>query len=641
MTGIVKGNVSLSSGAKNSWLGAAGAIVGCSLFLLSCPENVTRRAAGELAGQVRRDHPRLMLLDRDLPALKQSIQEVPALAEYYQAIRRSAEQLLETPLLDFGRDNRDHLLEPARQAVDRIYRLGLVYRLEQDARFAQRGIEELLNAARLPDWDPSHFLDTAELTHAAAIGYDWFYPVLTPEQRGIVRDAICEKGLNESLYFYRLNMPVTPRYRDWNWAHFNFNWNPVCNGGMVIGALAVADEAPQPAGEVLARAMSSLPIAMGEFAPDGGWLEGPGYWDYATSYNVYLLAALESAIGPLLTQRYLKMPGFDKTGDFRMHMAGPLGLTFNFADSRDAVNTAPQMFWMARKFGRPEFAAHAVKFDSAAPSVFDLLWFEPVQQSPVEAQLPLDAVFHHVETVFLRSAWDDANAVYVGFKGGDNSANHGHLDLGSFVLDAGGCRWALDLGRDNYALPYYFECGKAIYYRLKTEGHNTLVLDGKNQRVDAVAPIVAFQSRPERAFAVADLSRGYGKRRGGVLRGVALLGRQHVLVQDEFDLAKQADAVWQMHTEAAIELDGRKAILRQQDKTLTAFILEPEGAVFEVSEASPPPPEAQQPGTRKLIIRVAVPASACRLAVTFAIGESARAVPLSPLAEWLAEASDP
>ncbi|MCX5769543.1 MAG: heparinase II/III family protein [Candidatus Hydrogenedentes bacterium] len=631
----------MSSGAKNSWLGAAGVVIGCGLLLLACPKTVTRHAAEELAGQVRRDHPRLMLLDRDIPALKQSIQEIPALGQYYASIRASAEQLLNSPVLDYPRDNRNHLLEPARQAVDRIYRLGLVYRLEQDERFARRGIEELLNAARLPDWDPSHFLDTAEFTHAAAIGYDWFYPVLTPDQRALVRDAICKNGLNESLYFYRLNMPVTPRYQDWNWADFNFNWNPVCNGGIVTGALAVAGEAPQMAGEVLARAMASLPIAMREFAPDGGWLEGPGYWDYATSYNVYFLAALETAIGPQLTQRYLQMPGFDKTGEFRLHMVGPLGLAFNFADSRDTVNNAPQMFWLARKFDRPEYAGHAAKFDSAAPSVFDLLWFAPVQRTPAEAQLPLDACFRHVETAFLRSSWDDPNAVYVGFKGGDNSANHGHLDLGSFVLDAGGCRWALDLGRDNYALPLYFEWGKAAYYRLKTEGHNTLVLDGENQRVDAVAPIVAFQSRPNRAFAVADLSKAYRKHHNGVLRGIALLGRQNVLIQDEFDLSKPASAVWQIHTEADIELDGRKATLRRQGKTLTAFIVEPEGAVFEATQANPPPPDAQQPGTRKLIIRVAVPASASRLAVTFALGESACAVPLSPLAEWLAEASDP
>jgi hypothetical protein len=30
------------------------------------------------------------------------------------------------------------------------------------------------------------------------------------------------------------------------------------------------------------------------YAPDGAWGEGPGYRDYATTYNVTMVAALES-----------------------------------------------------------------------------------------------------------------------------------------------------------------------------------------------------------------------------------------------------------------------------------------------------------------------------------------------------------
>ena len=31
-------------------------------------------------------------------------------------------------------------------------------------------------------------------------------------------------------------------------------------------------------------------------APDGGYIEGPSYWGYGTRYNVYFLAALETAL---------------------------------------------------------------------------------------------------------------------------------------------------------------------------------------------------------------------------------------------------------------------------------------------------------------------------------------------------------
>jgi hypothetical protein len=56
----------------------------------------------------------------------------------------------------------------------------------------------------------------------------------------------------------------------------------------------------------------------------------------------------------------------------------------------------------------------------------------------------------------LRSEWENPQALCVAFKAGDNKANHSHLDLGSFVFDAAGVRWAMDLGADNYNLPGYF-----------------------------------------------------------------------------------------------------------------------------------------------------------------------------------------
>ena len=49
-----------------------------------------------------------------------------------------------------------------------------------------------------------------------------------------------------------------------------------------------------------------------------------------------------------------------------------------------------------------------------------------------------------------RSSWADPDATFVGLKGGSPSANHGQMDTGSFVLDAGGVRWAVDLGAEGY-----------------------------------------------------------------------------------------------------------------------------------------------------------------------------------------------
>ena len=81
-------------------------------------------------------------------------------------------------------------------------------------------------------------------------------------------------------------------------------------------------------------------------------------------------------------------------------------------------------------------------------------------------------------------------------------------------FDALGVRWAVDLGADNYNLPGYFGGQRWTYYRLRAEGHNTIVVNpGRDPDQDpkAATRITKFESRPERAFAIADLTPAYAR----------------------------------------------------------------------------------------------------------------------------------
>src|SRR5574337_466015 len=95
--------------------------------------------------------------------------------------------------------------------------------------------ESSLAVSAFPDWNPSHFLDVAEMSHAVAIGYDWLYDFLSAADRAIVRKALVTHGLRPSLELYRAQK---------GWVAVSHNWNEVCNGGMVLAALAIADEEP-------------------------------------------------------------------------------------------------------------------------------------------------------------------------------------------------------------------------------------------------------------------------------------------------------------------------------------------------------------------------------------------------------------
>ena len=46
------------------------------------------------------------------------------------------------------------------------------------------------------DWNPARFLDTAEMTHAFAIGYDWLWHEWMPEQRDVLHQAIVKLSIH-------------------------------------------------------------------------------------------------------------------------------------------------------------------------------------------------------------------------------------------------------------------------------------------------------------------------------------------------------------------------------------------------------------------------------------------------------------
>ncbi|MHC4712654.1 MAG: DUF4962 domain-containing protein [Planctomycetota bacterium] len=575
-------------------------------------------------------HPRILATEDDWARIASLIATDTRAGKMSDYLYERAERLLSKPPTEHKLVG-PRLLQESRRCVDRVYTLATIYKVTGERRFAERAVREMLAAAAFPDWNPPHFLDTAEMTHALAVGYDWLFDELSENERAKVRTAIVEKGLR----------PALPLYEDDSWqVACDHNWNQVCNGGLAIGALAIADEEPELAARIIENAVRLLPNAVASYAPDGGWAEGPGYWGYATRYTCYMLAALESALGHDFGLSGSE--GFAATGFFPLHFSGPRGRTFNYADGSDFPRAATHMFYLARRFHNGVFNWYQWQHLSR-PEALDLIWYNPDGKGPDEAGVPLDSFYKGIDVAFFRSAWDDGDAVFVGFKGGDNKANHSHLDLGTFVLDALGERWAVDLGPDNYDLPGYFGAQRFDYYRLRTESHNTLAFGRENQDREAAAPIVDFGSTPERAWAIADLTAGYPGRAESVRRGVALLDRSAVLIQDEIDAKSDEGIFWRMLTRAAIEIDGAVAILRQGDVGLEARIIGGDGLEFTSHPASAPEAQRQQPGVT--VLEIHIPGGerkhrVCVLLTPMAPGRTApaEAPAVTPLDEWNARA---
>lgn len=614
-------------------------VVLCNPPIIAKEPHVTPSADTVLA-KLRKPHPRLILTDDRVAEIRKTARTDPLLQKCIEDVLRQADRFLKGPKLKYTTrgPGKSRMLRVSRECLKRVYTMGLAWRLTGNDAYAEKVKDNLLTVAEFRDWDPDHFLDTAEMSHAVGIGYDWLYDVLDPEERRKIREGLIRNGMEPGIAAYR-------GARWGGWSKGSYNWTLVCNGGLIVGCLAIAETDPQYAREILPAAVRSMPRALASYDPDGAWGEGPGYWGYATRYTVVALAALDTALGEDFGLSDRK--GLAEAGTFPIYTCGPTNMLFNYADAveKPFLGRMPVLFWLSRRYKRPEYAAverEILKRSRAAPE--DVIWYQGESKSKLPSR-SLDKHFDgRVPVTTFRSAWDDENALFVAAKAGYNLAGHAHLDLGSFVMEALGTRWALDLGRDDYALPGYFDMetrkGKRwTYYRLGSLPHNVPLIDNRNQDPMGTSKVIAFRSSPGEAFVIFDLSLAYKDLDGSVRRGIAMIDdRRAVLVQDEFELAAPHEVAWGLTVDAEVTLDGRTAILHKEGKELRAEIVSPEAAEFTVESAEQKPPQETNKGIRRLMVRLPDRSGKLRVAVLLAPvwdDRGASKVPeITPLEKW-------
>jgi hypothetical protein len=588
------------------------------------PEAVTLEHVRARLATVPPTHPRLFADSATFLAAGDRAAAGGTAAEIATAVRRSADALLTVPPVTRTLQGR-RLLGQSRLAVRRVLCLATAWRLTGQAEYRDRCRAELLAAAGFTDWNPSHFLDVAEMTFALAVGYDWLCNDLDAETRATLRRAIVEKGLRTSL---------DPQHATW-WVRATNNWGQVCHGGLVAGALAVLEDEPELAVAIVQRAVVSVPASIAAYAPNGAYPEGPGYWSYGSTYNVLLLAEIESVLGTEFGLAAL--PGFPETGAYLSLVTGPSGRTFNYADGGDGRHYEVAVEWLAARFDQPGWllaeqtllpralAEFAKPGDGQRFLPLALLWHRDPPAGTACA-LPLHwAGGGHVPVTLHRSSWTDPDALFVGVKAGAAKANHGHMDAGSFVFDAAGQRWAWDLGAQDY---HSIEArGMNLWnsaqnsdrwtiFRLNNLSHNTLVIDGQLQRADATATMLRFSAAPAFPHTVVDLTPVYAGQANGVRRGVALLPSGELLVQDLITGVKPGASVrWGMVTKAAVATPAAAAApgplrLEQAGRTLDLQRLAPTDTAWRTFDTATPPNEwdSPNPGTRMIGFEATAPA---------------------------------
>jgi hypothetical protein len=525
-------------------------------------------------------HPRLLLLKGVENNLLNAIQQDRKKEKIHRQILKECDEITgKKPVKRIKVGMR--LLDKSREAMLRIFYLSYSWRMTGNRQHLERAKQELEAIATFSDWNPSHFLDVAEMTIAAAIGYDWLYQELSPEQRAVVKRAIIEKGIEPSL---------NPKF-NW-WLKASHNWNQVCNAGMVFGALAVYEDSSALSRTIIDRSSESIKQAMKDYEPDGSYPEGYMYWGYGTTFNVLFISVLEKAFAKDfdLSQN----PGFLSTPVYMQNMTGPSGDSFNFSDSDTKGVLQPAMFWFAQKTKNPSllWVEKSYMEDDLQTYIradlrllpLVLIWGMNINTQDVP--FPKNKIWTgrgKTPVALMRSSWIAPESIYVGFKGGSPSTNHSHMDIGSFIMEAGNVRWALDFGRQDYESleskkiniwEFGQESGRWKVFRYNNFSHNTLSVNEQLQNVKGNAPLLSFSNNPAFINSIMDLSSLYPDL-NEAKRGIAIVDESLVAVRDEYRAGNgDCQIRWSMLTAADVKLIGnREAQLTQGGKKLILKVL--------------------------------------------------------------------
>lgn len=578
---------------------------------------------------LRAGHPRLIVTPELEASLRARLKTDALLARFIERIAKHSDLLAAAPPVPFQAIPFEkfgiQMLPTSRAILARVVVHGLLYRLHGERRYAERMWRDIDTALGYETWNPAHFLDAAEMTLAVALAYDWAFSEWTDEQRSRMRTAMKERCLLPGLQVHIEGQK--------SWLRATSNWNSVCNTGLLAGSLAMAEDEPQLARDLLARCVPSLAYPRSSYEPDGGTDEGPSYWGYGTDFFCLARHILVSALGT--EAHLLDGPGMAGTVLYRVHVQAPNGRNYAYADAWPRSGPSMAYAFLAGRHGPPPACAHVReltdelglrlgKDDGERLGPLIALWLPPAPTGR-EAPVPLDAFFHGVSHLaMMRGAWGDPQAPYVGFKAGTADHSHCHLDLGSFNFDQAGVRWVADLGVESYSLPGYFRKEtdannrltaenahlphRWTYFRLINQGHSTLTLGDQLQDRKAVAPFTATGSAPKRGFAVADLSSVYPTQARGWQRGIALVDRRWLAVRDELQgLKPGAQVDWVLLTEARqvrIAADGRSAVLETGAKRLLLRLAQaPASARLTAAPAKPPTPqENQNEGITRIVL---------------------------------------
>jgi hypothetical protein len=313
-------------------------------------------------------------------------------------------------------------------------------------------------------------------------------------------------------------------------------------------------------------------------APDGGWPEGVGYWNFGMRYGFLYLLSHETATGKI--HPLLEFPGTAATLKFPL-LFTPANVPCGFGDSN---SFAPQPFHVlaARRLKMPEVETELLERfqDSANKSTFAnpellLLWQKPkvIPRRPA-AIWPSHQLIKGLDWGYAADSMPRPN-IYVSVRGGTIDMPHTHRDLISFFCVVRGEKLIDNVPVDDY-LDTTFSPRRQELYEVSPLSKNTVFINGAGIVDKSSVLTQAIEGKTYTGFRL-DATAAMGTMRDGGAanfcgRFILLLKNRAVAVIDEFELPFAGLVESRLHTFSKVSFRSYSAQIRGKENTLSVSL---------------------------------------------------------------------
>ena len=526
-------------------------------------------------------HPRLLATNWEFNEYKKAVArgDNPSLVTLHQRVMETAAKLAASDgHLEYRKDaSGRRILHVSREALEKLFVLAYAYRFKPSKAYLTRAEGILDDVCNFPDWNNPHFLDTAEMAAAVAIAYDWMYPALSRRIRALVEARMQE---------YAIGDEVVKKY-----LKTENNWNEVCNAGIICGAIALADVCPEVARRRIDESVrSNAKVMEVMYEPDGIYPEGPIYWSYGTSFEILLLKALETAFG---TDFGLSNhPGFLSSGRYILFSESGTGKYFNFYDNSERAGLNPESWYFASRTGdlstiyyeAKKTCSREVLGNAYIDRLMPLFMLYAAKCSTNGVSAPASGILYgqgETPVAIMRNGWDADNS-FLAIKAGMGGGHHGHLDAGTFVYDAWGCRWAAEVPVPAYATSEkeLAKVSTSVWYYTQDSWrweisaynnfhHNTLSVNGKKHNAKGMTTLEQVWQAPGLKCARVDITPALSPDLERAVRTATLLDDGNIEIKDKLTAGKfPAFVRWTLVTPADVKVGEDGITLTQKGVTL-------------------------------------------------------------------------